>query len=71
MTDLPARFAPLLAAARTGSLPGFCKLPSGIVTNLNEYALAWAEDWPGDAVHITRRLDEALNHWRQNNERRP
>lgn len=62
---LPARFRPLLAAARAGELPrGPVGLASGLVTDLGEYVQAWEAAWGnGDERHVASRLDEALRAW--------
>jgi len=58
-------YAQLLIDAKAGRLPrGPVSLRSGLVMNLAEYVIAWAEPWEqgrlGDTRHIFMRLDEAL-----------
>lgn len=61
LSALPARFAPLIAAAEADALrKGPVQLESGMVLDLAGYVLAWAEGWPLDLAHRQRRLDEAL-----------
>ncbi|WP_293914510.1 hypothetical protein [Deinococcus sp.] len=57
---LPAHLAVMVDAAKAGQLPGgVAHLASGLVTDLGGYVTAWAECWPGDRVHVLRRLEEA------------
>ncbi|WP_293909875.1 hypothetical protein [Deinococcus sp.] len=57
---LPEHLAVMVDTAKTGTLSrGTITLASGLVPDLGVYVLAWAECWPGDRVHILRRLEEA------------
>lgn len=58
--DMPPHLARMVAAAQRGELPrGVHLLESGLVMDLAGYVLAWAECWPRDRAHLTRRLGEA------------
>ena len=57
---LPDHLARLVSAAKAGTLPsGPVNLASGLVPDLGVYVLAWAECWPRDRAHVSRRLEEA------------
>lgn len=63
---MPPHLAQMVAAAQRGELPrGVHLLESGLVMDLGGYVLAWAECWPRDRVHLTRRLGEAYAVLRQ------
>lgn len=62
---LPWQLEALLRAASSGVLPeGTQTLPSGLVTDLNRYALAWGCSYlMGDREHALTRLWEAHRVW--------
>lgn len=61
---LPSRVAGMVSAAASGQISGSAHLPSGLVTDLGVYVLAWAAVYlTGDQVHALARLAEAQEAW--------